>query len=115
MVNQGNEVYVIMGNYGMGGTGSKGTVNKINSDHITVPSNVWKVAVIVPRGDGDLSRVSANTRVIAINTPNVNTTLSDWRQYRVTVRDIEKVTGYNLLSNLPMAVQDVIESKKDNL
>jgi endonuclease G len=111
----GNEVYVIMGNYGMGGTGSKGTVNKINSDHVTVPSNVWKVAVIVPRGDGDLSRVSANTRVIAVNTPNVNTTLSDWREYRVTVRDIEKVTGYNLLSNLPMAVQDVIETKKDNL
>lgn len=111
----GNEVYIIMGNYGVGGTGSKGTVNKINNDHITVPSNVWKVAVIVPKGDADASRVATNTRVIAVNTPNINTTNSDWKQYRVTVRDIETATGYNLLSNLPQSVQDAIETKKDNL
>lgn len=111
----GNEVYVIMGNYGTGGTGSKGTLMKINSDRVTVPSNVWKVAVIVPAGDNDLTRVTANTRVIAVNTPNVNTTVGDWRQYRVTVRDIEKITGYNLLSNLPVAVQDAVEAKKDAL
>ncbi|MEB0261686.1 MULTISPECIES: DNA/RNA non-specific endonuclease [unclassified Mucilaginibacter] len=111
----GNEVYIIMGNYGTGGTGSKGTVNKINNDHITVPSNVWKVAVIVPTGDSDLSRVTSNTRVIAVNTPNINTTNSDWKQYRVTVRDIENATGYNLLSNLPQSVQDAVETKKDVL
>jgi endonuclease G len=111
----GNEVYIVMGNYGEGGTGSKGTVTKINDNHITVPSNVWKVAVIVPTGGSDLARVSANTRVIAVNTPNVNTTVKDWKQYRVTVRDIEKVTGYNLLSNLPQAIQDAVETKKDNL
>jgi endonuclease G len=111
----GNEVYIVMGNYGEGGTGSKGTVTKINNNHITVPSNVWKVAVIVPTGGSDLARVSANTRVIAVNTPNVNTTVKDWKQYRVTVRDIEKATGYNLLSNLPQAIQDAVETKKDNL
>jgi endonuclease G len=111
----GNEVYIIMGSYGTGGTGSKGTFNKINNDHVTVPSNVWKVAVIVPTGDSDISRVSANTRVIAVNTPNINTTNGDWKRYRVTVRDIETATGYNLLSNLPKAVQDAVETKKDNL
>jgi len=111
----GNEVYVVMGSYGTGGTGSNGSVSTITSGHVTVPSNVWKVAVVVPTGDGDVNRITATTRVIAVNTPNINTINADWKQYRVTVRDIEKATGYNLLSNLPQAVQDAVETKKDNL
>lgn len=111
----GNEVYIVMGSYGSGGTGSSGSATTITSGHVTVPSNVWKVAVIVPTGDGDLARITATTRVIAVNTPNINTINTDWKQYRVTVRDIEKATGYNLLSNLPQAVQDVVETKKDDL
>lgn len=111
----GNEVYIIMGSYGSGGTGSNGSATTITSGHVTVPSNVWKVAVIVPAGDADINRVSSTTRVIAVNTPNINAINSDWKQYRVTVRDIERATGYNLLSNLPQNIQDVIETKKDNL
>jgi len=111
----GNEVYIVMGSYGTGGTGSNGSVSTITSGHVTVPSNVWKVAVVVPTGDGDVNRITATTRVIAVNTPNINTINADWKQYRVTVRDIEKATGYNLLSNLPQAVQDAVETKKDNL
>lgn len=111
----GNEVYIVMGSYGTGGTGSNGSVSTITSGHVTVPSNVWKVAVVVPTGDGDVNRITATTRVIAVNTPNINTINADWKQYRVTVRDIEKATGYNLLSALPQAVQDAVETKKDNL
>lgn len=114
-VKAGNEVYVIMGSYGIGGTGSNGTFNKINGDKITVPSNVWKVAVIIPTGDNDVNRVTTSTRVIAVNTPNINTINTDWKQYRVTVRAIEQATGYNLLSALPQSVQDAVETKTDNL
>lgn len=110
---EGNEVYIVMGSYGTGGTGSKGEANAINNGHVNVPANIWKVAVILPAGNGDLSRVSSATRVIAVNTPNDNTISPDWRQYITTVRDIEKATGYNLLSALPQTVQDVIELKKD--
>jgi len=110
---EGNEVYIIMGSYGTGGTGSKGEATTINNGHVNVPANIWKVAVILPAGDGDLSRVSSSTRIIAVNTPNNNTISSDWRQYITTVRDIEKATGYNLLSALPQSVQDVVELKKD--
>lgn len=109
----GNEVYIIMGSYGSGGTGSNGAANTINNGHVNVPANVWKVAVIIPIGDSDINRISANTRVIAVNTPNINTTNSDWTKYIVTVRDIEQATGYNLLSALPQSVQDAIEVKKD--
>jgi endonuclease G len=111
----GNEVYIIMGSYGSGGIGSIGTtaVTSINGGHVNVPSNVWKVAVILPAGTNDISRITATTRVIAVNTPNINAINSDWSQYIVTVRDIETATGYNLLSNLPQTVQDAIEVKKD--
>lgn len=109
----GNEVYIIMGSYGTGGTGSNGIASTINNGKVTVPSNVWKVAVIIPNGNNDASRVTTSTRVIAVNTPNVNTTDPDWKKYLVTVREIEKATNYNLLSNLPQGIQDVIEMKKD--
>lgn len=109
----GNEAYIIMGSYGTGGTGSNGAATTINAGHVNVPSNIWKVAVIIATGDNDINRVSSTTRVIAVNTPNINTTDSDWKKYIVTVRDIEKATGYNLLSALPQTVQDDIENKKD--
>ncbi len=109
----GYEVYIIMGSYGTGGTGSAGTFNTINSGHVTVPSNVWKVAVIIPVGNGDLFRVTNTTRVLAVNTPNINSINSDWKQYIVTVRSIETATGYNLLSALPQSVQDAVEVKLD--
>ncbi|MET1053921.1 MAG: DNA/RNA non-specific endonuclease [Pedobacter sp.] len=111
----GNEAYIIMGSYGSGGIGSASTsvITSINNGKINVPANVWKVVVIMPKGDNDISRVSTGTRVIAINTPNVNSINADWKQYIVTVRDIEAQTGYNLLSSLPQAVQDVVEKLKD--
>lgn len=112
---QGNEVYIIMGSYGSGGIGSNGAASTIANGKVTVPSNVWKIAVIIPSGNGDMSRVSSTTRVIAVNTPNVNTTNKDWKTYRVTVRDIEKATGYNLLSALPQTVQDAIETTVDKV
>lgn len=115
LVTAGNEVYIVMGSYGTGGTGSNGFVTTVDAGHVTVPSNVWKVIVVIPNGNGDLSRITSSTRVIAINTPNINTTNSDWKQYRCTVRSIESATGYNLLSALPQSVQDAVETRVDNL
>jgi endonuclease G len=112
---EGNEIYIIMGSYGTGGVGSKGSASTIASGKVTVPSNVWKIAVIIPTGNDDMNRVSASTRVIAVNTPNINTIESDWKKYRVSVRSIEAATGYNLLSGLPMNIQDAIETRTDNL
>lgn len=115
LVNAGNEVFVIMGNYGIGGTGSAGFATTINTGKITVPSNIWKVIVVIPNGNNDLSRITSSTRVIAVNTPNNNTLSTDWRTFRVSVRSIETATGLNLLSNVPIAVQNVIETVVDNL
>jgi endonuclease G len=115
LVTAGNEVYVVMGSYGTGGTGSGGTASTIDGGHVTVPSNVWKVVVVIPNGNGDLARITTSTRVIAVNTPNINTTNSDWKTYRTTVNAIEAATGYDILSALPTSVQSVVEATVDNL
>jgi len=113
LVNAGNEIYVIMGSYGTGGTGSKGSLASVDSGRVVVPSNIWKVIVVLPKGDSDLSRITTSTRVIAVNTPNINTINSNWTQYICTVKDIEDATGYILLSNVPANIRSVLETKKD--
>ncbi|MBW8683387.1 DNA/RNA non-specific endonuclease [Chitinophaga rhizophila] len=115
LINAGNEVYIIMGSYGTGGTGSNGsTTRSIDNGRVTVPSNIWKVIVVLPEDDNDLSRITKSTRVIAVNTPNINSINSDWKKYLTTVDAIEEATGYDLLSALPLDVQKVIEAKIDN-
>jgi endonuclease G len=64
-------------------------------------------------GDNDVSRVNANTRIIAIDTPNINSINTNWGVYRTSVDAIEAATGLDLLSNLPVEVQEVIEAKTD--
>lgn len=111
-VKKGNEVYVIMGNYGTGGTGKNGYFTSIDKGRINVPAHIWKVVVIIPDGNNDLQRINAQTRVIAIDTPNDNSIAPDWMNYLCTVRDIEKATGYDLLSVLPKSVQDAVETQR---
>jgi endonuclease G, mitochondrial len=113
LISQGNEVYVVMGSYGVGGTGSNGSANTIDNGRITVPKRVWKVLVVLPEGENDLRRINSNTRVIAVDTPNINTANSDWGIYRTTVDAVEAATGYNLLSALSEQLQRVLESQVD--
>ena len=110
----GNEVYVICGSYGRGGTGTNGYMTTLDQGRVTVPARCWKVVVILPTGTNDASRVTANTRVIAIDTPNDNSISTTWGTYRTTVDAIEAATGYDLLSAIPSAVQQVVEARVDN-
>lgn len=111
----GFEVYIIMGTYGVGGTGNNGYFEQIDEGRVTVPANIWKVAVVLPNGDSDSSRVSANTRVIAVDIPNSNAIGFNWKSYRVSIDAIEAATGYNLLTRLPEEMQAILEARVDNL
>jgi len=114
LVTQGNEVYVVMGSYGIGGTGSSSYQTTIDSGHVTVPAHVWKVAVVLTDGTKDLSRITTSTRVIAIDTPNTNSVDSKWQTYLTSVDVIEAATGYDLLSNVSVSIQKVLEAKADD-
>ena len=110
-VQKGFEVYIIMGSYGKGGTGSIGFAETINGGKIVVPKRVWKVAVILPIGNNDLARVTSDTRVLAIDTPNENNISSDWKTFITTIDAVEKSTSYDLLSKLPTAIQKALQAK----
>ncbi|MGY0035946.1 DNA/RNA non-specific endonuclease [Pedobacter sp. NJ-S-72] len=115
LVTAGNEVYVVMGSYGSGGTGTNGYVTTIDGGKVNVPSRVWKVIVVIPNGNNDLSRISSSTRVIAVDTPNDQSTVNaDWKQYLTTVRSIESAAGVNIMSNVSQSIQNVIEARTDS-
>jgi endonuclease G len=116
LVNQGNEVYIISGGYGQGGTGLNGFTNTINNGHVTVPAVTWKVMLVLPKGNDDVNRVTTATRTIAVIMPNTTGIASDnWEKYLVTVDDVEALTGYDFFSNVPVNIQAVIESKLDGV
>ena len=113
-VNSGQEVYIIAGSYGIGGTGTAGSANTIAGGQVTVPSQTYKIAVILTNGMDDVNRVTTTTRVIAVIMPNIDSIRpNDWRPYRTTIDAIESATGYNFLTNVPQSIQDVIEATVD--
>jgi endonuclease G len=116
LVNAGNELYIISGGYGSGGTGSNGGVtNTIATGKINVPTRCWKIIVVLPVGFDDVNRVSSSSRVIAVDMPNdQNVNSQPWGNYRVSVDAIENILGYDFLSNVPASIQSIIEATVDN-
>jgi len=113
-VQRGQEVYVIMGSYGKGGTGLNGLKTTLDQGRVTVPARVWKVLVILPEGSNDLQRIAAGqARILAIDTPNDQSVNPDWSRYRVSVDAIEAATGLDLLSKLPIDVQTRLQKTVD--
>jgi len=115
LTDAGNEIYIVSGPAGVGGTGSNGGVTTtLANGHVTVPAYTWKAALVLPGQTGDdVARVTASTRVIAVIMPNVQgirtTNSSDWMTYLTTVHAIEQLTGYNLFSNVPQVIQNAME------
>ena len=115
LVLAGNELYIISGAYGEGGSTTNGGLQtSINNGRVVVPAKVWKVIVVLSNGSNDLNRVNANTRVISVVMPNIETVNADWKTYRNSVDFIEQETGYDLLSNVTTGIQNIIESRIDN-
>ena len=109
----GNEVYIICGSYGRGGTGTNGYMTTLDNGRVTVPARCWKVVVILPTGTDDATRITTSTRVIAIDTPNDNSISTTWGTYRTSVDAIEAATGFDILSAVPASIQQTIEARTD--
>ena len=107
LAGQGNELYIISGGWGTSGY--------IGAGMVALPTYTWKVIVVLPNGSNDVSRVTTSTRTIAVILPNQNGISSDWRSFRVSVDDVEAMTGYDFFSNVPGSIQSVIESRVDTM
>ena len=108
-----NEVYIVAGPAGVGGSGDNGPATTIANGHVTVPAFTWKVALVLPHGDSDLSRVNAATRTIAVIMPNDNGINSDWQTHLTTVDAVEALTGYDFFANVPDIIENSIEAGTD--
>ncbi|MBP5251999.1 MAG: DNA/RNA non-specific endonuclease [Treponema sp.] len=135
---KGKELYIICGPYGSGGTTVKDSaVASFNSSKygnlplvyeiplsggngsINVPASTWRIVIVMDAGTDDISRITVNTTIAAINVPNTYECLYNsngkkltWTDYLCTVDDIESLTGYDFFANLPDEIEDVIEAKK---
>ncbi|HYP52904.1 MAG TPA: DNA/RNA non-specific endonuclease, partial [Pyrinomonadaceae bacterium] len=113
-----NELYIVSGGHGVGGTSTTGNWDSITDtagNNVTVPNLTWKVVMVLPRADGDdVARVTESTRTFAVIMPNKdNIRQDDWKKYLATVDQVEALTGYDFFSNVPGEVQNVIEAKLD--
>lgn len=98
---QNKEVYVIAG-----ATGDQGTLK--GEGRIVIPTKVWKVAVIMARGEGLAdAKTPSDVQIVAVIMPNqAGIRTVDWHTYETTVSAVESVSGYDLLSKLPPGVLD---------
>lgn len=108
LVQQGKELYIIAGP-----AGRKGSIGR--KEKIAVPASTWKVIAVLDRQGLGLQGITNNTRMIAVIMPNdARVKGKGWKSFRVSVRQVERETGLNFLSNVPPQVQQVIESKADS-
>jgi endonuclease G len=114
LTHQGHVLYIVCGPQGTGGTGKEGFKDEIGKGkvEVTVPAKLWKVVMVLPSEDAEPRK---NTRVIAILMPNDQTVGFDWSKYRVSVREIEKLTGYKFFPNVPEEVAAALKDKVDEV
>jgi DNA/RNA endonuclease G (NUC1) len=98
----GNEVLLIAGPSLFGGS----TI----ASGVAIPGYTWKIALVVPLGSGSaLSRIDANTRIIALKIPNTAGVRSTpWQNFVVSVAQLEADTGYTFLTALPASVRNTL-------
>jgi endonuclease G, mitochondrial len=117
LVKEGYGLYIVAGTHGTGGGGSRGRKEQLRGK-VRVPAEVWKVIVVTDpspeNSSGNGSKVDAQTRVISVIMPNQQGIKEDdWQRFRVSVRDVETLTGYDFLSALPKFLQDQLETEPD--
>jgi DNA/RNA endonuclease G (NUC1)/fibronectin type 3 domain-containing protein len=111
-----DEIYIVSGPAGSGGSGSNGgTTTTLANGHVTVPASTWKCALVLPKASGDdLARVTASTRTVCVIMPNIQGIRNDdWHLYLKSVDQVETLSGFDLFSNVPPAIQNAIEAGVD--
>jgi endonuclease G, mitochondrial len=77
---------------------------------VAVPRANYKVIVLLKKGQ-TAAEIATDTEVIAVVLPNLpGVSRHAWTEYLVSVDEIERQTGYDLLGNVPLPVQVEIEA-----
>ena len=114
--NHNKTLYIIDGPAGQGGTGKKGAKQTVGSvNKVVAPAKCWKVIMVLNAGQGnDLKKVNDNTRLIAVIMPNDMTVGEEWAGYRVSVKDVENLTGYKFFDKVDDSVIGPLKETVDD-
>jgi len=81
-----------------------------------VPAKCWKVIMVLGEGPGsDLNKVNEHTRIIAVIMPNDMTVGERWAGFRVSVKDVEALTGYKFFDKVPAAIIGPLKERVDDV
>jgi endonuclease G len=109
-------LYIVSGPEGRGGEGSKGPTETIAHGKVTVPAKCWKVVAVVDGGEGDaadVAKIGPRTRLIGVVMPNDQSVGHGWAKFRVSVRDVETLTGYQFFDRVPAEIIDPLKAVVD--
>lgn len=95
------QLYIIAGSYG--------EQTQLAGGRVTVPARLWKIIVVLNPGQ-TVADIDLETPLIVVDMPNRDTSNPDWRTYQTTIDRIELATGYDFLSQVPVELQDMMES-----
>jgi len=105
--NEGKVCYIIDGPAGQGGAGKKGLQNTTPDGKVVVPSQDWKVVMVLDADVASAKDLTANSviRLIAVIIPNEDGAVGeDWRPFLTTVNQVEALTGYTFFGDVAPAV-----------
>ncbi len=114
LTKDGHVLWIACGPHGVGGEGKDGTKKEIGKDRveITVPKQLWKIVLVLPHEQAEPTR---QTRVIATLFPNDQSVDYDWAKYRVSVAEVEKLTGLKFWPSLPEDLAKDLKAKTDEV
>ncbi|MEM9977427.1 MAG: DNA/RNA non-specific endonuclease, partial [Cyanobacteria bacterium P01_D01_bin.2] len=93
--------------------GIYGQQQPIANNSVIPPSRTWKVVVIFD-GEPTVDNVTARTETIAVDMPNSTRLEPQWQTYQTSIDRIELATGYDLLSDVPEAIQAQVEARRSD-
>lgn len=100
----GKDVYVVAG--GIFGA-NPSTIGR----GVAVPASSYRVTIVVEPGQGPLDATNA-TPVLAVEMPNdISAKGRRWAEFRVSVDDVERDTGYDYLAGLPDEIEAGLEAR----
>lgn len=121
LVGTSNEAFIWMGNTGSGGYNANGLYHTITNGYVTVPAKVWKVVLVIPKGNSDLSRIHSDATVLVVNMPNNNILYTTgggtaWRNYLTTINALETDANnngvpLNLLRDVADSIKNILKNK----
>ena len=117
VLHHGKQIYIVAGPHGKGGVGRNGfkSIIRHNNHSIVVPAQTWKVALVLNANSDATRPVDRSARLIGVIVPNDSSAGLEWAGYRVSVAEIERLTGYRFFDQVNSRTLGLLKSEVDEV